>query len=219
MKMHSTFVSFPRLFVMVGTLAFVGLARPAQAAENPMEQVGVQHNAMLSCLYKVDPSGSSDPFQLMVDVCGLRVDMTGAEFSEEYSQRLPSDPLAPMDEQLKPYREEFSEEQYKYIEEMERVLTTQEPAAAAKSLASLESRAAGSLGSEKGDLAVLSGLSTAKYSLRFWLNGSDPVPAKKAKWWQVVLGDVVGAVVGSLVGGPAGAAGLGAACSEAVASL
>jgi hypothetical protein len=50
-------------------------------------------------------------------------------------------------------------------------------------------------------------------------SGEDPKPAKKAKWWQVVLGDAMGGGVGFLLGGPAGAVGLGVACTEGVASL
>lgn len=222
MNKHSTLAAFARRSLLAAAMAFVGFAGPAHAAGNPMDSVGEQHNAFLACLLKNDPDGRMDPFHVIIDVCGLEAGASGDEFSKVYSPLIPSNPLAPLAEQIAPVRREFSDAQYAYLAKMEEILSTQTPEQAAKSLDALESSAVRSLKRENADLAVLSGLATARHSLQFWTGGTSggtPPVAMKAKWWQVVLGDVAGGIVGGIFGAGVGAVGLGTACSAAVANM
>jgi hypothetical protein len=205
-----------RRAVTVLVVLFAGVA--SAQSSNPMNYVGEQHNAYLGCLQKVDPEGKSNPLEVLVKSCGFESEQPADEFIQEYSALMPADLLAPMSVKLEPYRREFNDKQYALALEIERILSTQSPDQAAKSLDALEAKAVVSLGRENTDLAVLSGVSTARFSLRFWQSSGSPVPAK-AKWWHVVLGDVAGGIVGGIFGGGVGAVGLGTACSKAVASL
>jgi hypothetical protein len=201
------------------TLLVVLSAGVASAqSSNPMNYVGEQHNAYLGCLQSVDPTGKSNPLEVLVKDCGFESEQPADEFIKEYSELMPADQLAPLSAKLEPYRREFNDKQYAFALEIERILSTQSPDQAARSLDVLEANAVKSLGREKADLAVLSGVSTARFSLRFW-QSNPPAPQAKAKWWQVVLGDVAGGIVGGIFGGGIGAVGLGTACSQAVASL
>lgn len=184
---------------------------------NPMESVGEQHNLYLGCLQTLDPKGERNAFEVLVKDCGFEAGMPAGEFVETYSQLMPRDLEAPLDVMLKDVRGKFTAEQYSYLSRIESVLSSQSPEEAARALEALEAEAVSSLGGKAEDLAVLGGLATARYSLSFWQK--NPPVAMKAKWWQVVLGDVAGGVVGGIFGGGVGAVGLGTACSQAVASL
>jgi hypothetical protein len=201
------------------TVLVVLCAGVASAESNPMESVGEQHNLYLGCLQKVDPDGKSNPLEVLVKNCGFESEQPAEEFIKQYSALMPEDHLAPLSAKLEPYRREFNDRQYAFALEIERILSTQTPEESAKSLAALEAKAVVSLGREKADLAVLSGMSTARFSLAFWQSNSEDPKPRKAKWWQVVLGDVAGGIVGGIFGGGVGAVGLGTACSQAVASL
>ncbi|XXF77954.1 hypothetical protein P2318_33620 [Myxococcaceae bacterium GXIMD 01537] len=224
-----------RLFLTAGAL----VAGAASAQENPMNAVGEQHNGMLACLMAEDPSNKENPFAVLVERCGFKPETSNEEFIETYSQLVPENLGAPLSQVLKPYRGHFNDIQFSYLLKVDSILASQDPQRAAESLARLEADAVKTLGREPSDLAVLSGLSTARYSTCIWGDGgctpSWPFPwprpkprwpdyggfekQAKAKWWQVVLGDVAGGIVGGIFGGGVGAVGLGAACSKAVASL
>lgn len=210
------------LFLSLSLLA--GFASPLAQAEissnNPQDYVGVAHNDYLDCLRKFDPYSKRNPLEVLVYDCGLKTDSDPKEFIERYTAMMPQDLLAPLDELVAPYRDQFTDEQYSYFAAIERILSTQSPDDAARSLEQLENAAVKALGREPGDLSVLSGLATARHSLDYWThgNGANRPTRMKAKWWQVILADAVGGLVGSL-GGPAGTVGLGAACSGAVANL
>ncbi|XXF76195.1 hypothetical protein P2318_24470 [Myxococcaceae bacterium GXIMD 01537] len=208
MSKHTTSIALLRRSVLAAALALAGLAGPAQAAENPMGSVGEQHNLYLGCLLKNDPTGQKDPFVILVDVCGFDSGRTSEELREVYTPLLPANPLASMDELIKPYRESLSERQYAFLNETQRILATQDARSAAASLAKLESQAVATLGREKGDLAVLAGLSTARYSLHFWSSGAHPLPAS-IRPGDVVIADIIGTVVGVIIGGGVDSYGLG----------
>ncbi|MGZ3458814.1 MAG: hypothetical protein ACXU86_09970 [Archangium sp.] len=199
-------------------IVLAALFSGAAFAQNPMDYVGQQHNEYLGCLERVNPDASRNPLEVLVTDCGFQPEQPADEFIQEYTALMPEDQLAPLSVKLEPYRAEFNDQQYGFALEIENILSTQTPDEADKALEALEANAVESLGREKADLAVLSGLSTARYSLRFW-QANPPAQAKKAKWWQVVLGDVAGGIVGGVFGGGVGAVGLGAACSNAVATL
>jgi hypothetical protein len=222
MNKHSPLASFARRSLLAAAMAFVGFAGPAHAANNPMDFVGKQHNTTLDCLLKNDPYGELNPFAVIIDRCMFEAGATSAEFSKVYTPLIPNDPLAPLAEQIAPVLREFSDDQYAYLAKLEVILSTQTPEEATLSLDELESSAVRSLKRENADLAVLSGLATARHSLRFWTGGTSegtPPVALKAKWWQVVLGDVAGGIVGGIFGAGVGAVGLGTACSAAVANM
>ncbi|XXF77909.1 hypothetical protein P2318_33390 [Myxococcaceae bacterium GXIMD 01537] len=223
MSLSSSVASYTRRGLLGAAVALAGFAAPAHAAGNPMAYVGEQHNSILACIIENDPVGFEDPFYIIIDICLFNAGVPSAEFSKAYSPLIPRNPLAPLAEQIAPAREAFSDAQYAYISKIESILSTQSPEQAAKSLDALETQAVRSLKRGEADLAVLSGLATARSSLKFWTagdgTGTPPPQAAKAKWWQVVLGDVAGGIVGGIFGGGVGAVGLGTACSAAVANL
>ncbi|ATB29736.1 hypothetical protein [Melittangium boletus] len=204
-----------RRSVTLLAVLFAGAASAQIKSANPMNHVGEQHNAYLACLQKVNADGKSNPLEALVDQCGFKPEQPADEFIQEYTELMPENLLAPLSETLAPHRKAFNDKQYYFALEIERVLSTQSPEQASKSLADLENKAVQSLGRETADLAVLSGVSTARHSLLFWTQS----PPARIKWWHVVLADVAGGVVGGVVGGVAGAVGLGTACSNAVAQL
>jgi hypothetical protein len=75
-------------------------------------------------------------------------------------------------------------------------------------------------GQSDADISVLAALDIGARASLYWgaQNTGNP-GALKAKWWQVVLGDVAGGIVGGIFGGGVGAVGLGSACSGYVAGL
>lgn len=224
--MSNTLLSRTRRTLTAAAAAVLALAGTgAQAAGNPYEYVGEQHNIILACILENDPYGKMDPFYTIIDICLFDAGMSSKEFSAQYTPLMPADLTVSLDEMLKPYRESFNDTQYAFLSETERILSTQDPKQAAVSLDELETKAVETLsGKEPGDVAVLAGLSTARHSLQFW-TGATTSPVRqsmsqaKAKWWQVVLADVAGGIVGGVFGGGVGAVGLGTACSGAVAKL
>jgi len=205
-----------RRSVTLLAVLFAGAASAQIKSANPMNYVGEQHNAYLACLQKVNADGKSNPLEALVDQCGFKPEQPADEFIQEYTELMPENLLAPLSQMLAPHRKAFNDRQYSVALEIERVLSTQSPEQAARSLADLENKAVQSLGRETADLAVLSGVATARHSLIFW---TQSPPQARAKWWQVVLADVAGGIVGGVFGGGVGAVGLGTACSGAVAKL
>jgi len=197
--------------VAVVSLFFAGVASAQIRSENPMSHAGQKHNELLACLLEVDPALSRDPFEVLVTDCGVDPGMPVEEFIARYSAMVPSDLLAPIEKQTW-RRERFSDAQFAYMLRVESILQTQSPEEAAVSLEQLEREAIQTLGREEADLAVLAGLSTARYSLYYWtiVNPGEGLHAMKAKWWHIVLADVGAGLVDPI---------LGAVCSRLVAAL
>jgi hypothetical protein len=193
-------VTFCALFVS-------GMASADTHSINPSSSVGEEHNVYLECLRKVKPEGTRDELlQALVKDCGYEPGMSFEEFVKQADEQLPREYTDSLTEMVGPHRERYSDKQFAYLLQAERILQTQSPEEAAGSLAKLEEDAVKSLGREQSDLEVLGGLSTARHSTYYWtVQHSGEVPAR-ARWWPIVLADVVGALVGGpAVGGVASA--------------
>lgn len=236
MKTSSGWMGSVRRLVLCAGALVAGAASAQDGSDNPMAFVGEQHNGMLACLVVEHTDAKVSPFETLVTRCGFKAGMPTEEFVATYSPYIPKDMLAPMTEQMRPYRAYFNDKQYGFIEQMERILSTQEPREAAVSLARLEKEAVATLGRDRSDLAVLAGLSTARSSTCIWGDGGCtptwpwPWPRPKPRWpeaamqaripwWVVASVDAVGAMVGGILAGPGGAVAMGATCSLVVSKI
>jgi hypothetical protein len=185
-------VTFCALFIS-------GVASAENPSINPAGSVGETHNVYLECLSKVAPEGTRDEMlQAVVKDCGYEPGVSFEEFVKQADALLPREYTDSLTEMVGPHRARYSDKQFAYMLQAERILQTQSPEEAAGSLAKLEEDAVRNLGREQSDLEVLGGLSTARHSTYYWtVLHPDQVPAR-ARWWPIVLADVVG----TLVGGP-----------------
>jgi len=214
-------------------LALACVATPAFAQqdsvpeENPMEEMGVLHNAYLGCLMKQDPEMQLNSLRVLVERCGLSVKGDPEAFIEEAGRLLPPDPLASWDDKLAPYHGLFNEQQQSFLDQLEAILSRTDATALqiAKSLSGLGIRASDELGREQADLAVLAAISVASHSLQFWTSeehdtaGLRGVEARRRPWWKVlfvVTGDAAGALIGTAVAPGPGTVGIAAAASQGV---
>ncbi|MGH8080755.1 MAG: hypothetical protein ACREP7_09275 [Lysobacter sp.] len=233
----STAKSATRLSRWIAVALLACACAPAFAG-NPMERVGVEHNAYLGCLVAQGDNGARKGSSLedVVDLCGYKPEGSREEFIGKYASYMPTDRDLRFGERVAPYRKRFDSREAAFLDRIDRALSSDAQSAAEidAELTKIENEAIAQLDAKRpGSQAVLAGLSTARHSLEFWNKRYDveapagQVQTAKRKWWQVVLQiiTVVGADVGCAVGVsaiPGGAAAAGpaaAACSEGVNEL
>ncbi len=201
--------------------ATVGVLATSAFAQNPMEEVGQQHNAYIECVKGADPAGERNPVETLVKACGY--DTQGedaAEFIERNSAAVPKDTMQSAEVLLEPYRARITDEQFAYVLKMEEILDSSATVdEARKALEGLEAEAVERLGREPENDGVLAALSTARYSLGYWAakEGGEASMQRAAGPGPIAKADALGALVGFLTGGIGGAVVVGVAYSVAAA--
>ncbi|MBN7137641.1 hypothetical protein A7A76_23360 [Lysobacter enzymogenes] len=191
-------------------LAAAGFSSSAAAAGNPLDNVGVEHNAYLGCLM----ADASQPpsLQLLVTRCGYRPQGSLDDFIQTFQPYMPTNPNLSYSQRIEPYRGQFSAAEYAFVKRIEAALSpqAQSPEEIDRALAALEAQALAQLGDKSpGARGILASLSTARHSLQFWtpyyIDRLEDSHAKLPKWLRVVIKVVatvatdaaVGAVLGS----------------------
>ncbi|MFK3650388.1 hypothetical protein ACI2IY_18425 [Lysobacter enzymogenes] len=187
-----------------------GFSSSAWAA-NPMDKVGIEHNAYLSCL--MADEGKMPTLQRLIDRCGYRPDSKPDEFVRTYQPFMPKDTTSTYAERLAPYRAQFSAAEYAFVERIDQVLSpqAQSPEEIDEGLAKLEAQALAQLGDKStGARAILGSLSVARHSLAYWTpyySEREPgdVAARWPKWIKVVIRVVATVVADAATGAAVGA--------------
>lgn len=187
------------------------IATPA-SAQNPMDASGAASVAYLDCVLKAGPSKIDEALVALVDKCGHKIDQPIEEFVAETLAVLPDDPKASITEQLEPVRKRYTEQQFSYFVELDRIVQTSKSIEElGLRLAELEQKAIADLGRSPQDLKVLEALSVAQYGFEFASNYGESGFAAKG-FWRVLgrVARIVGAVVvGTVIAGPIGAVACG----------
>ncbi len=177
-------------------------------SDNPMNGVGVAHNAYAGCMAaNYSPTGKPTPVEVVVYTCGMPTDGDPEEFIRKHTEMANAtrpDPKLSLAEGLKPYREQYNEQQFAYFEYMDRVLTNaKSPEEADKGLKDIEAQAIKALGRTDGDLAVLGVISTGRHSIELWSKDrplGDGAARRGIPWetiGQVVVADMNGYASGA----------------------
>ncbi|MBN6103898.1 hypothetical protein JR064_17145 [Xanthomonas sp. CFBP 8703] len=190
------------LAVTVALLAGSAFGAPALAAENPEDQVGIQHNMYLGCLMDLNTS-PSDALTVLVKKCGYDPGMPLERFVATQQPIVDSiDPTKPMAESLAGLRPQFSAYEFSFIERMDQIVqNTGDVDAAALQFEELEREAIGRLDPKsKNGALILGGLSVAKHSTRYWSeyvsrNGNSTAKAFPWKILLVVAADALGYIL------------------------
>ncbi|MEH6419420.1 hypothetical protein [Pseudomonas sp. CGJS7] len=178
-------------------------------AGNPLDNVGVEHNAYLGCLMA---DGAPPPsLELLVTRCGYRPQGSVSDFIRTYQPYMPTEARSTYSQRVAPYRTQFTPAEYAFVAKIERALSpqAQSPEEIDRALAALEDQALAQLGDKSpGARGILASLSTARHSLQFWTPyyiEREESQSKLPKWLKVVIKVVatvatdaaVGAVLGS----------------------
>lgn len=181
-----------------------GFVSSENYSDNPMDRVGVAHNAYTRCLaVNYTGGGVAAHVENLVKRCGMPTDGDPAEFIKKHTEiaiATRTDPSLSLVESLRPYRDSFSEEQFSYFEDTDQILAAAAtPEEADLGLKLLEAQAVKSLGRSDKDLAVLGAISTARYSLELWTQDNPIIGTTQNRipgWLQVVVADVTGFISG-----------------------
>lgn len=191
-------------------------------------QLGQQHNKHLDCLRRADPSGgasATETLRMLVDRCGFRPGMPTRQFVAQYARLIPREIIsgAPINLSAvaRQHAQSFTREHFSVLNRIQNVIETKTLKEASRTLGRMHAHAKSQFRSRsQADTAVLAALDIGASSARYWDRERDGSGGhQRAKWWQVVLGDVAGGIVGGVFGGGVGAVGLGTACSKLVAGL
>jgi hypothetical protein len=194
----------------------------AAAAGNPMDSVGVAHNLYLECLSLSKDPGVS-PLRRIVEECGFDPGMSTDEFVEKYQAFIELDPGIPLLKKMTEYKSSYSEYQFTFFIRMDEIFAVAKNQADADArFAKLESEAVAKLGTnDPGDRSVLSALSTARHSLRYWsaqdATTGSMTAARWPKWVRVltiVAADAAGVALAGLGGGAGASSMAGAILNE-----
>ncbi|SDW05898.1 hypothetical protein [Lysobacter enzymogenes] len=194
---------------LVLALAAAGFSSSAAAAGNPLDNVGVEHNAYLGCLM----ADASQPpsLQLLVSRCGYRPQGSVEDFIKTFQPYMPTSASLSYSQRIEPYRSQFTAGEYAFVKRIEAALSpqAQSPEEIDRALAALEAQALAQLGDKsQGARGILASLSVARHSLQFWtpyyIDRLEDSHAKLPKWLRVVIKVVAtvatDAAVGALLG-------------------
>ncbi len=180
------------------------------AAENPMDSIGVAHNLYLECLaLSKDPSIS--PLRRIVEECGFDPEMSTDEFVEKHQSMIEMDPNLSLEKRLAEHRDSYTEYQFSFFTRIDQIVSVAKNQADADArFAKLESEAISTLSAkDPTNRSVLSALSTARHSLRYWSAQeakSGNIAVARWRWWKVLIivcADAGGVAIGGLGGGAA----------------
>ncbi|MCI2262930.1 hypothetical protein [Xanthomonas indica] len=190
-----------KLFVATATLLINSAfgTTPVQAAENPLDQVGIQHNMYLGCL--MDAKASRDEaLAVLVEKCGYNPGMPLERFIATHQPMIDAiDPLRPMTENLVELRQQLSDYEFSFIVRMDQIVqNTESLDAAAVQFEELEREGIARLDPKsKNGALVLSALSVVRHSARYWSKfsaGTTSKPDPKKGWAIVSVCDAMGAL-------------------------
>ncbi|WP_295863815.1 hypothetical protein ACM9XD_09505 [Xanthomonas sacchari] len=205
-----------KLFAATATL-LVGSAfgaAPVLAAENPLDQVGIQHNMYLGCLMDTKAS-REEALSVLVEKCGYNPGMPLERFIATQQPMIDAiDPLRPMTENLAELRQQLSAYEFSFIVRMDQIVQNAEGLdAAAVQFEELEREGIARLDARsKNGALVLGALSVVRHSARYWSKfavSTTSKPDPKKGWLIVSASDSIGSFI-------SGSGEIGAAVSYAV---
>ncbi|WOS40161.1 hypothetical protein [Xanthomonas rydalmerensis] len=174
-------------------------AAPALAAENPMDQAGIQHNMYLGCLMdtNVPPDGA---LAALVEKCGYNPGMPLERFIATRQPMVDAiDPTRPMTENLAVLRQQLSAYEFSFIVRMDQIVqNAQDLDAAAVQFEELEREGIARLDPRsKNGALVLGGLSVVRHSTRYWSKFAADASSRQAApphtgWAIVAASDAMG---------------------------
>ncbi|MBB5885006.1 MULTISPECIES: hypothetical protein [unclassified Xanthomonas] len=174
---------------------------PALAAENPMDQAGIQHNMYLGCLMETNAS-PDETLAVLVEKCGYDPGMPLERFIATRQPTMDAiDPLRPMTENLAGLRQELSAYEFSFIVRMDQIVQNAGGLeAAAVQFEELEREGIARLDPKsKNGALVLGGLSVVRHSARYWSKFAAGTTSKQAAspdpnngWLFVSACDAVG---------------------------
>lgn len=176
-------------------------AAPALAAENPMDQAGIQHNMYLGCLLETKAS-PDEALAVLVEKCGYNPGMPLERFVATHQAMVDAiDPTRSMTENLAGLRQQLSAYEFSFIVRMDQIAqNSQDLDAAAMQFEELEREGIARLDPKsKNGALVLGGLSVVRHSARYWSKFVAGTTSKYAaspdpkKGWSIVtLSDTAG---------------------------
>ncbi|XQA77526.1 hypothetical protein ACM9W9_17280 [Xanthomonas sacchari] len=199
---------------LVATALLVGsvVGAPALAAENPVDQAGIQHNMYLGCLIDLNAT-AEDALTLLVKKCGYAPGVPLERFVATQQPIVDGvDPTRPMTENLAGLRQQLSAYEYSFIERMDQIVQNAEDFdAAALQFEELEREGIARLDPKsKNGALVLGALSVARHSTQYWSkyaaehgeSTAGGATSKKGfwKWFATIGSDVVGYALSSNIG-------------------
>jgi hypothetical protein len=172
----------------------------AQDRENPVDDVGANHNQALDCLMKDGGPADASAFERLVTVCGYDPGEPVDAFVERNKPLLELDYQLPIAKHMDAFRDNYTAEEFDYFRKLDVVLETSEDAKQGKiALAALEQEALSKLDLKSSSArSVLGALSTARHSLAYWETREGDVGAAGiwTPWrWRlfwVVRADIIG---------------------------
>ncbi|WP_157476480.1 hypothetical protein [Lysobacter sp. Root690] len=172
-------------------------------AQNPMDDSGAASVAYLACVLEARPATVDAATRSLVERCGYDPGMPIDQFVSQTLAALPSDPLAPVAQQLAPIREQFTDKQFSYVVSLDNVLQTSKSFEEMFSqLSRLETQAINELGRSEQDMKILGALSAARHGLAFLSNFEDGRVSPMGFWRDLLqVGKVVGAFAAGFIGG------------------
>jgi len=191
-------------FSLISLPAFCqNLVSSEKYSENPMDGVGVAHNAYAGCMAaNYASTGKPTPVEVLVYNCGIPTGGAPEEFIRKFTDMADStrpDPKLSLADNMKPYRDFYNEQQFAYFGYIDKVLTGSTDAQSAdRGLKALEDQAIKELGRSDGDLAVLGAISTGRHSLELW---TQDRPLGNANARLGIPWEAIGAVVSADIGG------------------
>jgi len=194
----------------------------AFAANNPQDDVGVQHNRYLDCL-RTGRVPVEEMLDYLVGQCGYKPDMSMDQFRKTFNWTYDLDPSVPLVKHMDPFQTQYTAKEFDFFRRIDEINAKAGSLENATALYErLENEAVATLDpTSRGAAGVLASLSVARHSLAYWtaVEGKREVALggrmTTARWgWGKVL-----AVVGSDIAGAAITVGLGLApAAGAVAS-
>jgi len=190
-----------RLFAATATL-LAGSAfgvSPALAAENPVDQAGIQHNMYLGCLMETKAS-PDEALAVLVEKCGYNPGMPLERFIATRQPMVDAiDPTRPMTENLAGLRQQLSAYEFSFIVRMDQIVqNAQDLDAVAVQFEELEREGIARLDPKsKNGALVLGGLSVIRHSTRYWSKFAADTTSRQAApphkdWAIVVASDAMG---------------------------
>ncbi|MDS9992434.1 hypothetical protein PNQ69_06605 [Xanthomonas sp. A2111] len=174
-------------------------AAPALAAENPMDQAGIQHNMYLGCLMDTNAS-PGEALAALVEKCGYNPGMPLERFIATRKPMIDAiDPTRPMTENLAGLRQQLSAYEFSFIVRMDQIVqNAKDMGAVATQFEELEREAIDRLDPRsKNGALVLGGLSVVRHSTRYWSKFAADTTSRHAAppdtgWAIVAASDAVG---------------------------
>ncbi|NIJ71189.1 MULTISPECIES: hypothetical protein [unclassified Xanthomonas] len=174
-------------------------AAPALAAENPMEQAGIQHNMYLGCLMDTN-APPDEALAALVEKCGYNPGMPLERFIATRQPMVDAiDPTRPMTENLAVLRQQLSAYEFSFIVRMDQIVqNAQDLDAAAVQFEELEREGIARLDPRsKNGALVLGGLSVVRHSTRYWSKFAADASSRQAApphtgWAIVAASDAMG---------------------------